>query len=190
ASYYLSATCNGTMEHSDGSQRGASRRAGTVTAGQSEASTTTKRFGTLSEARHGGYPVTVNRYGVWPLHSCDAVPACRRHLAVNENCGFVEAGHHQKRRCGANISERFAANRKNGICILRIRYVVDRSNNVRHCKAIIAQNFLNGRKTIARLGGHLGRHRHGFIIVARCSRDECKITIDDRTAVTGKSFEW
>jgi len=64
ASYYLSATCNGTMEHLGGSQRGASRRAGTVTAGQSVASTMTKRFGTLSEVRHGFYPVTVNLYEV------------------------------------------------------------------------------------------------------------------------------
>jgi len=83
ASYYLSATCNGTMEHSDGSQPGASRRAGTVTAGQSEASTTTKRFGTLSEARHGCYLVTVNLYEVWPLASCGSVPAFRRHLDLN-----------------------------------------------------------------------------------------------------------
>ena len=50
------------------------------------------------------------------------------------------------------MPERFAANRENGICILRISYVVDRPDNIRHCKASIAQNFLNSRKTIARLG--------------------------------------
>ena len=124
------------------------------------------------------------RTGLWPR----AAQIWR--FAVTSIFGFVEAGHHQKRRRGPNMPERFAADRENGICILWINYVVDRPNNIRHSKANIAQNFLNGRKTIARLGGHPGRHGHGFIIVARCSRDECKITIDDRTAITGEFFEW
>src|SRR5262245_35103101 len=89
----------------------------------------------------------------------------------------------------ADICSAHLRKRTYSICILWISYVVDRPHYIRHRKSSFAQNFLNGRKAVACLGGHLGGHRHGFIVVTRCARDECKITINDRTAVTGKLFE-